>query len=141
MAQKPIVFRYKPLRGQRAPIITMGVRLQGEWFPIEVYVDTGAAYTVLHSSIADGLGFDYRGGNRIFLQVGDGSFIPVYLHELEIQLGEERFTAEVGFSERLGVGFNLLGRRSIFPRFRVCFDESQGVITFEPRTGAGGKPP
>ena len=104
MAQKPIVFRCKPLRGQRAPIITMGVR-------------------------------------RIFLQVGDGSFIPVYLHELEIQLGEERFTAEVGFSERLGVGFNLLGRRSIFPRFRVCFDESQGVITFEPRTGAGGKPP
>lgn len=86
MAQKPIVFRYKPLRGWMAPII---------------------AYTVLRATIADGLGFDYRGGERIFLQVGDGSFIPAYLHDLKVQLGEERFTAEVGFSERLGIGFNL----------------------------------
>jgi predicted aspartyl protease len=114
------------------PMITIGVRIGRIWYPVEVYVDSGAAYTVLHARIADGIGFDYRTGRRIYLQVGDGSFIPVYLHDLEIQLGTGRFIGEVGFSEKLSVGFNLLGRRSIFNRFKICFHESRGVLTFEP---------
>jgi predicted aspartyl protease len=134
------VFRYKPLRGRLAPLITIGVKFGTVWYPVEVYVDSGAAYTVLHAQIADGIGFDYRAGDRVYLQVGDGSFIPVYLHELEVQVGTQRFTAKVGFSEKLGVGFNpsagsghcLLGRAGIFERFKICFQESQRVLTFEP---------
>lgn len=95
-------------------------------------MDSGSAYTVLHARIADGVGFDYRSGERIYLQVGDGSFIPVYLHDLEVQIGAEQFTARVGFSEKLGVGFNLLGRTDIFGRFRICFQEIHGILTFEP---------
>jgi predicted aspartyl protease len=128
----PIVFRYKPIRGRLAPIITIGVRIGDSWYPIEVYVDSGSAYIVLHAQIADGVGFEYRSGERIYLQVGDGGFIPAYLHDLEIQVGTERFTGKVGFSEKLGVGFNLLGRASVFDRFRICFQESQGILTFEP---------
>jgi predicted aspartyl protease len=129
---KLVVFHYKPIRGRLAPIITIGVKIEGIWYPIEVYVDSGSAYTVLHARIADGVGFDYRGGERIYLQVGDGSFIPVYLHDLEVQIGAEQFTARVGFSEKLGVGFNLLGRTNIFDRFRICFQENQRILTFEP---------
>jgi hypothetical protein len=40
--------------------------------------------------------------------------------------------APVGFSDELGVGFNLLGRSSVFERFEICFREKQGVISFEP---------
>ena len=94
-------------------------------------MDSGAVYTVLHAGIAKGVGFDYLTGERIYLQVGDGSFIPVCLHELEVQLGTERFAAQVGFSEKLGIAFNLLGRTSIFDRFKICFLESGGVLTFE----------
>ncbi len=133
MRVKPIVFRYKPMRGRLAPLITIAVRMKDSWYPVEVYVDSGAAYTLLHARIADGISFDYRAGERSYLQVGDGSFIPVYLHSLEVQLGTERFTASVGFSEKLGIGFNLLGRTGIFERFRICFDESHGVLSFEPR--------
>jgi len=129
----PIVFRYKPMRGRLAPIITIGVKMRDIWYPLEVYVDSGAVHTVFHAKIADGVGFDYRVGKRIYLQVGDGSFIPVYLHELEVQLGGERFTTTVGFSERLGIGFNLLGRTGIFERFKICFDEGQNILTFEAR--------
>lgn len=128
----PIVFRYKPFRGHLAPIITIGVRIEATWYPIEVYVDSGSVYTVLHAQFADGVGFDYLTGDRIFVQVGDGSFIPVYLHDLDIQVGTERFTGKVGFSDKLGVGFNLLGRRNFFDRFKICFHESKGVLTFEP---------
>ena len=127
----PTIFRYKPFRRRLTPIITIGVRIEATWYPIEVYVDSGAVYTILHARIAKGVGFDYLTGERVYLQVGDGSFIPVYLHELEIQLGMERFAAKVGFSEKLGVAFNLLGRTSIFDRFKICFLESRGVLTFE----------
>ncbi|MDP2976755.1 MAG: hypothetical protein Q8N45_11160 [Anaerolineales bacterium] len=132
------IFRYKPFRGRLAPLITIGVRLETVWYPVEVYIDSGSAYTVLRAQIADGVGFDYRAGNRIYLQVGDGSFIPVYLHNLEVQVGEERFTTQVGFSDRLGVGFNLLGRTGIFERFKICFQESQRVLTFDKECGSIG---
>ena len=88
---------------------------------MEVYVDSGAAYTLLHAQIADGIGFDYRAGEKVYLQVGDGSFIPTYLHDLGLQIGAEQFLAKVGFSDKLGIGFNLLGRSGIFePATRIC---------------------
>jgi len=126
------VFRYKSIRGKLVPIITIGMKLKGTWYPIEVYVDSGAAYTLLHAQIAQGMDFDYRAGEQVYVQVGDGSFIPVYLHDLELQVRTEQFLAKVGFSEKLGIGFNLLGRAGIFERFRICFQERQGILTFEP---------
>jgi len=39
--------------------------------------------------------------------------------------------SKVGFSEKLGVGFNLLGRAGVFDRFKVCFQERERVLTFE----------
>jgi len=111
-------------------MITIGVKIGGAWYPVEVYVDSGAAHTLLHAQIAEGVGFDYRAGNGIYLQVGDGSFIPVYLHDLQVQVGSEQFNAKVGFSEKLGVGFNLLGRTDIFDRFKVCFHENPAHSDF-----------
>jgi len=127
----PHVFRYKPFRGRLAPLITIGVKIGAVWYPVEVYVDSGSAYTVLRAQIADGVGFDYRTADWVYLQVGDGSFIPVYLNELEVQTGSKRFLTQVGFSEKLGVGFNLLGRAGIFDRFKICFHENQRILTFE----------
>jgi hypothetical protein len=125
------VFRYKSIRGRLAPIITIGVKIEGLWYPIEAYLDSGAAYTLLRAQVADGIGFDYRAGHQIYLQVGDGSFIPAYLHDLELQVGREQFSTTVGFSDKLGIGFNLPGRVGIFERFKICFQESQGIITFD----------
>jgi hypothetical protein len=45
----------------------MGVRIGVVWCPIEVCVDSGVAYIVLHAQIADGLGFDYHTGHRVYL--------------------------------------------------------------------------
>jgi hypothetical protein len=112
-------------------MITIGVKIGEVWYPVEMYVDSGAAYTLFHARIAEGVGFNYRAGDFIYLQVGDGSFIPAYLHDLQIQVGREQFTAKVGFSEKIGVGFNLLGRSGIFDRFKICFQENQRIITFE----------
>ena len=50
------VFRYKPVQGRLAPIITMGIKLDEVWYPVGVYVDSGAAYTLLHAAVAQGAG-------------------------------------------------------------------------------------
>jgi len=131
LPRRRAVFSYKLFRDQPAPLITLGVKIDNHWYPLEVYVDSGAAYTILHAGIADGIGFNYQNGRREFLRVADGRVIPVYLHELEIQLGSARVKAPVGFSNQLGVGFNLLGRKGIFERFKICFVEKQRTLLFE----------
>ena len=95
-------------------------------------IDSGATYSVFTSQVAERLDLSYRIGKRQFVQVGDGSFIPVYLHNIEIQLGKHRLTVPLGFSEKLGVRFNLLGRTGIFNQFKVCFDEHRFVVALEP---------
>jgi hypothetical protein len=127
----PSIFQYKSIRGRLAPLITIGIRLEGLWYPIEVYVDSGAVYTLLRAQIADGIGFEYRSGEQIYFQVGDGSFIPAYLHDLELQIGTEQFSTKIGFSDKLGIGFNLLGRAGVFERFKICFQENRHIMTFE----------
>jgi hypothetical protein len=63
--------------------------------------------------------------------VGDGSYIPTYFHDLSLKIGQHEIIAPIGFSERLGVGFNVLGRTGIFDRFQVCFNDHTRKVTFE----------
>ena len=36
----------------------------------------------------------------------------------------------IGFSHRLGIGFNVLGQEDIFGRFRICFDRKERIVEF-----------
>ena len=115
-------------------MITAGIRVKNSWHVAEFYLDSGAAYTLMHSQFADRLSFDYAAGKRILVQVGDGSFIPVFLHRLTMQIGGKRFDTTVGFSNRLGVRFHLLGRYELFEHFKICFHEKQRAVFFHPLT-------
>jgi hypothetical protein len=77
------------------------------------------------------IGIHWENGRRQMIVVGDGSFIPTYFHDLPVQLGNYEVIAPIGFSERLGVGFNILGRRGIFDEFQVCFNDRARKVTFE----------
>lgn len=138
--RQPIVFGYKLVAGWWSPMISAGVDLGGTWQPVELYVDSGASYTILRPKVAQELGFDWVSGRKVFVQVGDGSHIPVYLHKLGMQIGPTRFTATVGFSDKLGVGFHLLGRQDVFPHFRICFHEHERIVSFLPRPSSAKKP-
>ncbi|MBD2185368.1 hypothetical protein H6S82_09130 [Planktothrix sp. FACHB-1355] len=48
-----IRFPYKRIEGSLQPIIPIGIKLETSWFPINVYVDSGATYTILKAEIAD----------------------------------------------------------------------------------------
>ncbi|MBC6476091.1 MAG: hypothetical protein GDA48_27445 [Hormoscilla sp. GM102CHS1] len=126
-----IRFPYKQLRGISQPVIPIGVKIENAWESVNVYMDSGSEYTILHAKIAELVGFNYHTGNRISLQVGDGSLLLIYLHELEMQLVGKRFSCPVGFYPDLGVDFNVLGKIGIFDRFKICFQQAPGLITFE----------
>jgi hypothetical protein len=113
-------------------MVSAGFCVKGTWWVAELYVDSGAFYTLMHAKYAEDFGLEFKKGRRVFAQVGDGSMIPVYLHRLPMQIGGQRFEAPVGFSERLGVRFNLLGRQGVFEHFRICFHEQRRVVTFQP---------
>jgi hypothetical protein len=56
--------------------------------------------------------------------VADGSFIPAKIVKVPIEIGGKRKIAEVAFSDRLNIGFILLGRKDIFEAFdEVIFRE------------------
>ena len=125
-----VTYQHKRLKDLKVPIITLAIRYGEMWHPVEAYVDTGATYSVFTAQVANRLGLSYRTGRKIYVQVGDGGFIPVYLHDFEIQIGKHRVVVPLGFSGKLGINFNLLGRTGIFEFFKVCFDERDFVVTF-----------
>jgi predicted aspartyl protease len=109
------------------PIIPIAILDHRIW----VFVDSGATFTILSVDEARRIGIDWQRGKLQMIVVGDGSFIPVYFHDLPIQISEWQITASVGFSERLGVGFNLLGRSGIFDKFQICFNDHICKVTFQ----------
>jgi len=124
-------FRYQQKHGKYLPIIPIRLRsVEGEWITFDAYVDSGATYSIFTEEIGEILGIDVEKGDKIHITVGDGSLITAYLHSIEVWIGEYEFSAIVGFSKHLGIGFNILGRAGFFDRFRICFDEIKRTVEF-----------
>lgn len=111
-----------------APIIPLKILGNEGWIEFEAYIDSGASVSIFNIDRAEILGVDYKRGKQLHLTVGDGGLLEVYIHKLNIQLAGEEFMADIGFSRQLGVAFNLLGRKSFFDRFRICFDDLHRFI-------------
>jgi len=109
-------------REKYCPLIEVKVTKKDKEIRTLAYVDTGATYSVFHSDFCEELGLSLRSGRRIDITVGDGGIIPVYLHELKIRIESLKITGEIGFSNRLGTGINILGREGILDKYMICFD-------------------
>lgn len=129
---RPVIFSYTPYQGYPAPIIPVAIRGAHRWTVIWTYVDSGAMLSIFNAREAARLGLKAEDGHLIHSVVGDGSLIPVYVHRLPIRIGHVGLTVAIGFSPRLGVGFNLLGRQEIFTHFDVTFRDSRKQVIFKP---------
>lgn len=125
-----IEFPYSIYKGIKIPIIPVKIYLPKEELEVAVFVDSGATYTVIRADEVKDTDFNFKKGEQKMIQVGDGSFIPVYLHNLRIEIGKKEILATIGFSEKLGIEFNILGRKDIFEEFRVCFSDKEEKVTF-----------
>jgi len=125
-----IEFRYARHRLRDIPLIPVGLRTGGKWKEFWAYVDSGSFYSIFDDKVAEVLDIDLITGEKVLAVVGDGSFIPVYLHITGIRIGDDEFGMKIGFSSKLGVGFSLLGM-DIFDRYRVIFDNRAKKVIFE----------
>ena len=123
-------FPYVRERGRFLPIITISLEGTEDWVTFDAFVDSGASYSIFRAEVGDILGLDVEKGEKKYITVGDGSLMIVYMHRLNIQIRDEIFEASIGFSKQLGIGFNILGRKDVFERFRVCFDEKDRIVEF-----------
>ncbi|MBU0693329.1 MAG: retroviral-like aspartic protease family protein [Candidatus Omnitrophica bacterium] len=129
-----IAFLYKIFKGNSYPIIPIQIHTPEGYKEVEGYVDSGATVSIFTIKEAERLKINYQKGKTIYSTVGDGSIIPVYLHKLKVKIGSYQFKATVGFSPRLGVGFNLIGRQDFFTHFDITFSDTTRTITFLPQS-------
>lgn len=123
-------FGYALHRRRNIPLIPVGLRTGGKWKEVWAYVDSGSFYTIFDDKVAEISDIELIMGEKLLAVVGDGSFIPIYLHKVGMKIGEDEFGAKIGFSPKLNIGFNLLGMDS-FDRYRVTFDNRARKIIFE----------
>jgi hypothetical protein len=124
----PIIeFPYTLHKQYLMPIIPLLVEDHKLW----AFVDSGATFSILSIDDARRIGIGWDKGRRQMIVVGDGSYIPTYFHDLHLKIGGQEITAPIGFSERLGLGFNILGRTGIFDKFQVCFNDHDRKVTVQ----------
>lgn len=119
-----IEFPYTRHKGYFMPIVPISINTHKLW----VFVDSGATFSIMTTGEAARIGIDWQSGRRQMIVVGDSS----YIHNLPATIGDREITVPIGFSERLGVGFNLLGRTGVFSQFEVCFNDQARKVTFQP---------
>jgi len=127
---RSVEFKYAFYRLRSIPLIPVGLRTGGKWMEVWAYADSGSFFTIFDDKIAEILDIKLTDGKKIFAVVGDGSYIPVYLHKVGMRIGTDEFGTKIGFSPKLNVGFNLIGM-DIFDRYRVIFDNRAKKIVFE----------
>jgi hypothetical protein len=125
-----IEFNYALHRQRDVPIVPVGLRTSGKWKEVWAYIDSGSFYSIFDDKVAEMLEIKLTAGEKVLAVVGDGSFIPIYLHRVGIRIEDDEFDMRIGFSPKLGVGFNLLGM-DIFDRYRVTFDNRTKKVIFE----------
>jgi predicted aspartyl protease len=113
-----VIFPYKRLYKRWLPIIPVLLTWRGLSLRSEAYLDSGAFYSIFKIDVAAELGLHVsRAKERMFV-VAAGSFIPARIMKVPIEIAGKRKIAGVAFSDRLNIGFNLLGRKDVFDAFR-----------------------
>ena len=131
---RTLVFPYVRFGAQFAPIIPVTIFSRNLVFKTEAYVDSGAFYSIFRSEMLETLRLDKGQGRLKMLKAADGENIPAYVFRLPLQVGDVKLRALVAFSDKLNVGFNLLGRQTVFGYFEeVAFNERARKVIFHLR--------
>lgn len=127
---RSIDFSYSFHKDIYIPIIPIQIKFRNEWFKNWAFVDSGATYSLFNEGFALDMGLDLSKSLQRYIVVGDGGYIPASFVKMPLKIEDVELLAEIGFSPKLGVGFNLLGRKDVFEKFRVCFSDAEKKINF-----------
>lgn len=137
-----MIFSYKKVSASTyGPIIPVALRARARWVPFNAFVDSGADYSVFHSDVAALLGLNLFAGKKKIVTVGDGDEMVTWLHDIQVRFAGYVFVAAIAFSPGLGAGFNLIGRKTFFEKFQVCFNDRDRFLRATRLTGKKVIPP
>ena len=98
------------------------------WYLFYPYVDSGADISLFTRTDCELLGYELEDGAEHYVG-GIAGLVRIFIHDIQMRIGNEIFNAKVGFADREGVP-RLLGRIGVFSRFQVCFDEKNLNVHF-----------
>ncbi len=125
-------FPYRRYRGALSPVVPIEVRAKKRWRRIFAYVDSGAAYSILTVATARRLGLMRIKARRLAVTTSGGQTQKISLHRLWVRLAGQRLSITFGVPRGFDLDFNLLGRRDLFERFQITFDDKNGLLTLTP---------
>jgi len=128
------VFSYVNVRGRYYPVIPVVIRAK---YITKLYalVDSGAAVSLFHISVADDAGIDLRDTEKKYL-AGVGGYISAYIKkevEMEIE-GLGKLKMPVAFTEYISSDLAILGRQGFFEHFEIVFREWRRELELRPRS-------
>ncbi len=119
----------KDAHGRFAPIVYLQVWTGNRWLYLQAYVDSGASWSVFHVDVAQLLGIKLNKAKRRYVELGNGSVLPIYLQRIKVRFAGVEFVVPAGFSDALHMGFNLMGRAGFFNRFSMSFNDRVRKLT------------
>ncbi len=123
-------FNYITLRERHYPLIPIRLHYGNKNIKTYALLDSGSTISVFRNEIAEDLGIAIQGSKEQILQSANG-LLKVYIYALKVEINDERFDMNLGFSSDLKTSFNILGREGFFDRFRITFDEGHRKIIIE----------
>ena len=109
----------------------------GEWIEIRMYIDSGADMTLIPLSFGRLLGLELRKEDIKHLRGVGGGEVPVIIAKVDIRMDDVEFPIDIAWALEEDVP-PLLGRTDLFDRFRIVFDQGEGVIIFEDKGARNG---
>mgnify|MGYP001616252669 CR=1 FL=1 len=127
-----MIYKYQFFEGEFLPVVNIALKSKKDSIKLKAFIDTGASYCLVHADVTEILGIDLEAGEKTEMVLGDGNILTVYLHEMAVSIGEIEFNARIGFSKGLGTGFDIIGRKGIYDKFIVSFNERDKEVEFIP---------
>ncbi|MBI5098843.1 MAG: hypothetical protein HZB30_06345 [Nitrospirae bacterium] len=127
-----LIFPYQLINKRHIPVIPLILHgSRNTKIRTEAFVDSGATFSIFNVDIAKSLMLNLKNAREQFFVVGDGSFIPAKVIKIPVEIGNEKIISDIAFSEKLNIGFNLLGRKGIFEYFdEIAFNEKAKEVIF-----------
>ena len=133
-----IVYRYRKEIGKiretmYRPVATVEILgNDGLWYYLTAYIDSGADISLIPYTLGRSMGYKVDGKEIIELEGVGGKSIPIVIINTKIKFSENLVhNAEIGWALVDGVPI-LLGRHTVFEKFRITFEEKEKRIIFEP---------
>ena len=128
-------FSYQHFRDAYYPIIPVAIiaPASAKKVTTAAIIDSGAAISIFHGSLAALLGIAVESGEKRIFQGASAKLIG-YVHNIRMAVAGKEFECEVVFSDELNTSFNLLGRKSVFENFKVVFNEAQKSVDLIPNS-------